>query len=286
MVKKSVGIISESKGQYKGLVVHNEGENFSVGANLGLALFAINIAMYAAIEDLVKQGQDSYHTLRYAPFPSVAAPSGLALGGGCEITLHCSAVQAHAETYIGLVEVGVGVIPGWGGCAQMLGRAFANKKRFGGPIPPVSSVFETVSMARVAKSAFDAQDIGYLRASDGITMNRERLLFDAKQRVLELAKEYKPPEPWIYNLPGPTGRAALNLAVEGFKLLGKALPHDVTVSKALGSVLCGGDSDLTTMMTEEQVMALERREFIRLIHMPETVARIETMLKTGKPLRN
>lgn len=285
-LKKTVGIISESQGQYKGLVVYNEGENFSVGANLGLALFALNIAMYAAIEDLVKQGQEAYHALRFAPFPSVAAPSGMALGGGCEITLHCSTVQAHAETYIGLVEVGVGLIPGWGGCAQMLGRAFANKKRFGGPIPPVSSVFETVSVAKVAKSAFDAQEIGYLRASDGITMNRDRLLYDAKQRVLELSKDYKPPEPYTYNLPGPTGRAALSLAVEGFRMLGKALPHDVTVSKALGSVLCGADHDLTAAVTEVQVLEMERREFMRLVHMPETVARIEHMLKTGKPLRN
>jgi 3-hydroxyacyl-CoA dehydrogenase len=286
MVKKSVGIVTESKGQYKGLVVYNEGENFSVGANLGLALFALNIAMYPAIEDLVKQGQEAYHALRFAPFPSVAAPANMALGGACEITLHCSAVQAHAETYIGLVEVGVGLIPGWGGCAQMLGRAFANKKRFGGPIPPISSVFEAVSIAKVAKSAFDAQDIGYLRHTDGITMNRDRLLFDAKQRVLELVKDYKPPEPYTYNLPGPTGRAALNLAVEGFRLVGKALPHDVTVSKALGSVLCGGDNDLTSPVTEAQVLEMERREFMRLVHMPETVARIETMLKTGKPLRN
>lgn len=286
MVKKSVGIVSESKGQYKGLVVYNESENFSVGANLGLALFALNIAMYPAIEDLVKQGQDAYHLLRFAPFPSVAAPAGMALGGGCEITLHTSAVQAHAETYIGLVEVGVGLIPGWGGCAQMLGRAFSNKKRFGGPIPPVSNVFETVSTAKVAKSAFDAQEIGYMRATDGITMNRDRLLFDAKQKVLSLVKDYKPPEPYTYNLPGPTGRAALNLAVDSFRLLGKALPHDVTVSKALGSVLCGGDTDFTSTVTEAQVLEMEKREFMKLVHMPETVARIETMLKTGKPLRN
>jgi 3-hydroxyacyl-CoA dehydrogenase len=286
MLKKTIAAIAESKGGYKGLVVHNEGENFSVGANLGLALFALNIAMYPAIDDLVRQGQDAYHALRYAPFPSVAAPSGMALGGGCEITLHCSAVQAHAETYIGLVEVGVGLIPGWGGCAQMLGRAFAAKKRFGGPIPPISSVFEAVSVAKVSKSAYDAQEIGYLRPTDGVTMNRDRLLYDAKQRVLELVKDYKPPEPWVYNLPGPTGRAALNLAMEGFRMLGKVLPHDVTVTKALGSVLCGGDSDLTSPVTEAQVMDMERREFMRLVHMPETVARIEAMLKTGKPLRN
>ena len=286
MVKKSVKIISESKGQWKGLVVHNEADNFSVGANLGLALFALNIAMYPAIEDLVKQGQDAYQALRFAPFPSVAAPCGMALGGGCEITLHCSATQAHGETYIGLVEVGVGLIPGWGGCAQMLGRAFSAKKRFGGPIPPISQVFETVSLAKVAKSAYDAQDLHYLRATDGITMNRDRLLYDAKQKVLELAKDYKAPEPWLLNLPGPTGRAALNLAIEGFKLLGKALPHDVTVSKALAAVLCGGDQDFTTPITEAQILEAERREFMQLVHTPVTVARIETMLNTGKPLRN
>ena len=168
----------------------------------------------------------------------------------------------------------------------MLGRAFANKKRFGGPIPPVSHVFETVSVAKVAKSAFDAQDLGYLKPSDGITMNRDRLLYDAKQKVLSMVKDYKAPEPYVYNLPGPTGRAALNLAVEGFRMLGKALPHDVTVSKALGSVLCGGDTDLTSPVTEKQVLEMEKREFMKLVHTPETVARIETMLKTGKPLRN
>jgi 3-hydroxyacyl-CoA dehydrogenase len=286
MVKKSVATVSESNGKYKGLVIYNEGENFSVGANLGLALFALNIAMYPAMEDLIKQGHEANQAIRFAPFPTVAAPSGMALGGGCEITLHCSATQAHAETYIGLVEVGVGVIPGWGGCAQMLGRAFTAKKRFGGPIPPISHVFETVSIAKVAKSAFDAQDLMYLRPTDGITMNRDRLLFDAKQRVLEMAKDYKPPEPWLLNLPGPTGRAALGLAIEGFRLLGKALPHDVTVSKALASVLCGGDHDLTAQTTEAQILELERREFMKLVHTPETVARIEHMLTTGKPLRN
>ena len=286
MVKKSVATITESNGKYKGLVIYNEADNFSAGANLGLALFALNIALYQAIEDLVKGGQEAYQALRFAPFPSVAAPSGLALGGGCEVTLHTSAVQMHAETYIGLVEVGVGLIPGWGGCAQMLGRAFGNKKRFGGPIPPISQVFEVVSQAKVAKSAFDARELGYLRHTDGITMNRDRLLFDAKARVLDMAKEYKPPEPLELHLPGPTGRAALNLAIEGFRLLGKALPHDVTVTKALASVLCGGDRDLTSTVTEAQILEMEKREFMKLVHTPETVARIEHTLKTGKPLRN
>lgn len=290
MVKKAVGAITDDNarngGRWKGLVVYSEAEAFSVGANLGLALFAINIAMWSAIEDLVKQGQEAWQALRFAPFPTVAAPSGLALGGGCELTLHCSAVQAHAETYMGLVEAGVGLIPGWGGCAQMLGRAFAARKRFGGPIPPISQVFETVSLAKVSKSAAEAVDLHYLRPTDGITMNRDRLLYDAKQKVLALAKDYAPPEPWQINLPGPTGRAALNLAIEGFRLLGKALPHDVTVSKALASVLCGGENDLTSATAEARILELERREFMRLVRTPESVARIEHMLETGKPLRN
>ncbi len=286
LLKKTITTISESKGQYKGLVVYTEAENFSVGANLGLALFALNIALYPAIEDLIKQGHETYAALKYAPFPTIAAPSGLALGGGCEITLHCAAVQAHAETYIGLVEAGVGIIPGWGGCAQMLHRAFGQKKRFGGPIPPISKVFETISLAKVAKSAFEAKDLLYLRETDGITMNRDRLLFDAKQRMLELAKDYQPPEPFTLNLPGPTGRAALGLLIDGFRLMGKALSHDVTVSKALASVLCGGESDLTSPITEAQILDLERHAFMKLVRTPETLARIETMLKTGKPLRN
>ncbi|MDE1900836.1 MAG: 3-hydroxyacyl-CoA dehydrogenase [Alphaproteobacteria bacterium] len=286
LLKKSIALVGDGKGKYKGMVVHNDADNFSAGANLGLALFALNIAMYPAIEDLVKQGHETYQMLKFAPFPTVAAPAGLALGGGCEITLHCAATQAYAETYIGLVEVGVGLIPGWGGCAQMLGRAFGRKKRFGGPIPPVAQIFETISTAKVAKSAQDARDLMYLRDTDGITMNRDRLLFDAKQRVLELAKDYKPPEPLVLNLPGPTGRAALGLAIDGFKMLGKALPHDVTVSKALASVLCGGERDFTTPTTEAQILEMERREFMQLVHTDETVARIGYMLKNGKPLRN
>lgn len=291
MIQKAVALVTESvnarSGRWKGLVVYNESENFSVGANLGLALFAINIAMYPAIENMVKQGHEAYQALRFAPFPTVAAPSGLTLGGACELTMHCSAVQAHAETYIGLVETGVGLLPSWGGCAQMLGRAVTAKKRFGGPIPPISHVFETLSMAKVSTSALEGQELGFLRSSDGITMNRDRLLHDAKQRVLDLAKDYKPPEPWSFNLPGATGRAALNLAIEGFRLLGKALPHDVTVAKSLANVLCGvGERSMAEMTAESHMLEAERREFMKLVQMPETVARIEHMMRTGKPLRN
>lgn len=286
LLQQSVKLLGDNPKQWRGLVIYNEGKVFSAGANLGLAMFALNIAMFQAVDQLVEQGQQAYRAVRFAPFPTVGAPSNLALGGGCEILLHCSAVQAHAETYTGLVEVGIGVIPGWGGCVQMLVRAFGNKKRFGGPIPPVAQVFETIATAKVSKSAAEAVDIGYLRPTDGITMNRDRLLHDAKQKVLELAKDYRPPEEARLNLPGKTGRAALNLVIDGFKLLGKALPHDVTVSKALANVLTGAETDHTGQVSEADLLALERKEFARLARMPETQARIEYMLENGKPLRN
>ncbi|MBP8845991.1 MAG: 3-hydroxyacyl-CoA dehydrogenase/enoyl-CoA hydratase family protein, partial [Thermoanaerobaculia bacterium] len=161
-------------GRFRALVVHNEGTNFSVGANLGLALFAVNIALWPAIEALIAEGQRVYKALKYAPFPVVGAPSGMALGGGCEILLHCDAIQAHAESYIGLVEVGVGVVPGWGGCKEMLARWIANPKRPGGPMPPVAKVFEMISTAQVGTSAEEAREMLILREGDGITMNRDR----------------------------------------------------------------------------------------------------------------
>lgn len=286
LLHDSVKFLAADKARWKGMVIYNEGKLFSAGANLGLAMFALNLAMFQAVDQLIETGQNAYRAVRFAPFPTVGAPSNLALGGGCEILLHCAAVQAHAETYTGLVEVGIGAVPGWGGCAQMLLRAFGNKKRFGGPIPPVAGVFETISLAKVSKSAAEAVDLGYLRATDGISMNRDRLLYDAKQRVLELAQDYKPPEEAQLNLPGKTGRAALNLVIDGFKLLGKALPHDVTVGKALARVLTGGEADHTKPITEADILKLEREEFARLVRLPETQARIEYMLINGKPLRN
>lgn len=284
MVKKSVAHVGKNM---KAMVVHNEGDNFSVGANIGLALFAANIAMWPMIDDLIGQGQAAYKAVKFAPFPVIGAPSGMALGGGCEILLHCAAVQAHAETYMGLVEVGVGLIPGWGGCKELLLRNQPGPKDPKGPMPPVAAAFETISLAKVAKSAAEAKELKLLRPSDGISMNRDRLLFDAKQRALEmLAAGYKAPEPKELRLPGPTGVTALHLAVDGFRLQGKALPHDVTVSAALAEVLSGGATDFTTTITEDQVQKLEKKAFMALLRTGPTLARMEHMLTTGKPLRN
>ena len=274
------------KEAFKALVVHNEGTNFSVGANLGLALFAANIAAWGEIEGSVEGGQKTYRMLRDAPFPVVGAPSGMALGGGCEILLHCDAVQAHAETYMGLVEVGVGLIPGWGGCTTMLKRWATNKKFPKGPMPAVAKVFEIISTAQVSKSAAQAQDLLFLSAHDGITMNRDRLLADAKRKALSLVDGYKPAEPVTLKLPGAAGRAALAMAVDGFAATGKATPHDVVVCRGLAEILTGGPADPIEDTPEANIYALEHSVFMTLVKNPASLARVEHMLETGKPLRN
>ncbi len=274
----------------KALVIYNEGTNFSVGANIGLGLFAANLALWPMIEELETKGQTVLKTMKYAPFPVVAAPAGMALGGGCEIVLHSAAVQAHAESYIGLVETGVGLVPGWGGCKELLYRhALANAsslKGARGPMPPVAASFETIALAKVSKSAAEAQDLLLLRPADGITMNRDRLLADAKAKALALVKDYQPPKPQPISLPGPTGAAALGLALGDFHLQGKATDYDMVVSTKLARVLTGGDTDMLDETTEDKLLALEREAFLSLIRDPRTLARIEHMLETGKPLRN
>lgn len=293
-------------GKFKAMVIYNEGSAFSAGANLGLALFAMNIALWPQIEELIAAGQRAYMALKYAPFPVVAAPSGLALGGGCEILLHSDHVQAHAELYTGLVEVGVGLIPGWGGCKEMILR-FQEEERenyqqaakavdmdriwfspANTPMGAPRKAFETIALAKVAKSAQEAKAFRYLRARDGITMNRDRLLFDAKQKALELAKNYKAPEKIKeIRLPGPGGKYALDMAVADLRKNGKATPYDVTVSGAAATVLTGGEkADWTKPVSEDDLLRLEISEFLKLVKNPGTAARVEHMLETGKPLRN
>src|SRR5690606_30899059 len=284
LIGQSIGLVAK---EHKALVVYNEGTHFSAGANLGLALFAFNIAAFAAIEQLVQGGQFAYKALKYAPFPVVGAPAGMALGGGCEILLHCDAVQSHAELYCGLVETGVGIIPGWGGCGEMIDRWRKMPGAPGGPMPAVAKVCESGSTATGSKSAAEAKQYGFLRPQDGITMSRDRLLYEAKQKALALVEGYAPPEMPEFRLPGPSGKAALMLAVEGFHNRGIATDYDVVVAQSLATVLTGGeDGDPTEPQSENDLLALERSEFMKRLHDPRTVARIEHMLETGKPLRN
>ncbi len=278
--------IAMVKDKYKALVVYTDAENFSAGANLGLALFAANIAAWGEVERSIETGQRTFKALKYAPFPVVTAPAGLALGGGCEICLQSDAIVAHAETYMGLVECGIGVLPGWGGCGELIARGVASPMMPRGPMPAVAKAFETISTAKVSKSAAEARELMFLRPTDHITMNRDRLLFDAKARALELALDYAPPQKPEFRLPGESGKAAMEGVVAGFRKQGVATFHDAAVASELAGVLSGGEADLIDIVSEDKMMELERAAFLRLIKTPATLARVEHMLETGKPLRN
>lgn len=289
------------RGNFRALVVASDGDHFSFGANIGYFLLACNTASWWAISDMVKQGQSAFMGLKYAPFPVVTSLSGMALGGGCELILHSDAVQAHIESYPGLVEAGIGVIPGWGGCKELLLRHIAAGQAAqksiakgekpavmmaSGPMPAISKVFEYLSMAKVAGSAAEAQDMLILNAQSRISMNRRRVLADAKSLALELAVNYAPPVSAPVRLPGRSGHDALALAVQNFRRSGKATPHDEVVSMHLASVLTGGDTDITQEVSEEQLLQLEHDHFMELVHTTATRDRIAHMLNTSKPLRN
>jgi 3-hydroxyacyl-CoA dehydrogenase len=286
----SLGVVRQSvdkvKSDFSALVIHNDADNFSAGANLTLLVKAIHEQDWPAVEQLIKQGQQTYQDLKYAPFPVVAAPSGLALGGGCEILLHCDAIQAHAELYVGLVEVGVGLVPGWGGCKEYLRRWLEFARRPGGPMPAIAQAFETIGMAKVSKSAAEAKEMLFLSITDGVTMNKDRLLADAKAKALKLAQDYAPPKPSIYPLPGASAKAAMDIAVNNFRMAGKITDYDVEISRQLADVLSGGLCDIAEPLSEDDLLNLELNAFLHLVRQPGTLARLEHLFKTGKPLRN
>jgi 3-hydroxyacyl-CoA dehydrogenase len=290
VLEKTLALVEKN---YKALVLYNDDPreqpqkvNFSQGANIGMVAMVANIRLWGKLEASIAEGQKLYQAMRYASFPVIGAPVGVALGGGAEMLLHCAAVQAYAESYIGLVEVGVGLIPGWGGCATMLTRWQHDKQMPKGPIPAVAKVFEIISTAKVSRSAAEAMELKFLNADDGITMNRDRLLADAKAKALAMVEGYKAPEPLPLRLPGASGRVALRMAVDGFHRRGIATDHDVTVSGALADVLTGGDADMLDVLDEMDVMALERKAFMGLIRTKESQARIKSIIDTGRPLRN
>ncbi|WP_114953897.1 3-hydroxyacyl-CoA dehydrogenase/enoyl-CoA hydratase family protein [Sphingosinicella terrae] len=283
LVQKAIPLV---KAQFKALVIYNEGSNFSAGANLGLAMFAVNIAAWSEIERLVSAGQQALKALKYAPFPVVGAPAGMALGGGCEFLLHSDAVQAHAESYIGLVECGVGLVPGWGGNGELLDRCAKAPGAPRGPMPAVARAFETISTAKVSRSAAEAKELLFLRPGDAITMNRDRLLADAKARALSLVDDYAPPDKPVFRLPGAAGRTAIAGVVHDFRAKGVATPYDEVVAGRLAEVLTGGDADPVDIVAEDDLLKLERQAFMASVRDSRTVARVEHMLETGKPLRN
>ncbi|PZO75981.1 MAG: 3-hydroxyacyl-CoA dehydrogenase [Sphingomonas taxi] len=283
LINEAIPVVRE---RFKALVVYNEASNFSAGANLGAAMFAVGAGLWDMVEASVAGGQQAYKALKYAPFPVVSAPAGLSLGGGCEILLHSDAVQAHAETYAGLVECGVGLVPGWGGNGEMLDRWTKSGMVPKGPMPVLTKVFQAVSTAQVAKSAAEAKEMMILRKDDGITMNRDRLLADAKAKALSLVEGYVAPEKPTFRLAGESGRTGLNMAVADFHKKGMATDYDLVVADRLAEVLTGGEADLVDIVTEDQLLDLERAAFMASVKDPRTQARVVHMLQTGKPLRN
>ena len=284
MVTRAVTTVGDGSGPFSALVIYNEGATFSVGANLGGVLLAANIAAYKDVDTQGAAGQQAMKSLKYAPFPVVAAPHGMAYGGGCEILLHACAIVAHAELQAGLVETSVGVIPGWGGCKEMLIRSFA---KYGDDlIKVIGGTFQLIATAKSSRSAAQARDLLILRDSDTITMNRDRLLADAKARAIALCAGFRPTLAAELRLPGPMARDMMVAQLQQLAAAGKATPHDVVVATELAGVLSGGDTNPTRILTDDNMFDLERAAFGRLIRTPATIARIEHMLATGKPLRN
>lgn len=280
--------LAEAERNGVALVVGNDAANFSAGANLMLLLLEAQEGNWPEIDDMVRGFQGATSALRYARIPVVVAPAGLALGGGCEVALHGHRIQAAAETYVGLVEVGVGLIPAAGGTKELLARAAECLPPRAEMLPHVQRVFETIGLAKVSTSAHDARALGYLRDVDGISMNRDRLIWDAKQHALDLVRDgYQPPvRRTSVRVGGDSIRAALELGVHLAHRAGRISEYDVVVGRALAGVLAGGALPHETTVSEQHLLDLEREAFLRLCGERRTLERIQYTLKTGKPLRN
>jgi 3-hydroxyacyl-CoA dehydrogenase len=280
--------VKEATANFSALVVGTDAANFSAGANLMLVLLEAQEGNWDEIDLMVRTFQKATLSLRYAQVPVIVAPAGLALGGGCEFVLHADRVQASAETYMGLVEVGVGLIPAGGGTKEMLMRASrAAAAARAELLPFVQSAFETMAFAKVSTSAANALQLGYLRDHDPVSMNRERLIADAKALALDRVREgYHPPRPEPIAVGGESVEAALKLGVHLAWRSGRATDHDAVIGRALAHIMAGGSLPHATTISEAQLLDLEREAFLKLCGERKTLERIQHTLKTGKPLRN
>jgi 3-hydroxyacyl-CoA dehydrogenase len=271
-----------------GLVIGNDDpRTFTAGADLSYILRLVGAGDFKALEAAVRGFQDTSLRIRQSPFPVVAAPFGLAFGGGCEFSLHADRIQAHAELYMGLVEVGVGLIPAGGGTTELLFRFGSDLSPYveADPFEAVRRAFQVIAMATTSTSALDARRIGFLREGDGITINRDRLLADAVARVVDLAPNYVTPLPRTITAMGDEGLGNLNYAVWAMREAGQITDHEVRIAHELAYVLTGGDGP-PRAVTEQDIMDLEREAFLKLLGTKQTQERIQYTLKTGKPLRN
>jgi 3-hydroxyacyl-CoA dehydrogenase len=283
--------LTEVEKNFVGLVVGNQGQNFSVGANLMLMLMEAQDENWEELDMIGRLFQSSVMSLRYSPKPVVVAPFQMVFGGGCEMVMHADRVRASAETYIGLVEVGVGIIPAGCGTKEMLVRALDSipkDMKDADPFPFVKRAFETIALAKVATSAEEARAYGFLGEDDSVSMNRDRLIADAKKEVLALAASgYVQPQQRTDILAlGNPALATLKLGVHLMKRAGYISDHDALIGEKLARILTGGDLNHETRVSEQYLLDLEREAFLSLIGTRPTQDRIAHMLKTGKPLRN
>lgn len=273
---------------FEGLVVGNQGPHFSVGANLMLLLMTIQEEEWDDIDLVIRAFQNATMSLKYAPRPVVVAPHGMVLGGGCEFVLHGDCAQASAESYIGLVEAGAGLIPAGGGTKEVLLRALDASTGELDRLSRVRQAFETIALAKASTSAEEARQLGYLRSSDRITMNQDRLIADAKQTVLDLVRQgYRPRTPRDDIVPpGETLHAQLQLGIHLMQRAGYASDYDAHVASKLAYVITGGALNPPQPVSEQYILDLEREAFLSLCGEAKTQQRIQHLLKTGKPLRN
>ncbi|MEO6526124.1 MAG: 3-hydroxyacyl-CoA dehydrogenase/enoyl-CoA hydratase family protein [Gemmatimonadaceae bacterium] len=278
-----------AEGKYEGLVIGNDDPRaYSAGADLGAVVKQVQAGDWKGLDEMVRYFQEGAQLVRRAPFPVVAAPFGLTLGGGCEYALHCDRIQAHAELYMGLVEAGVGLIPAGGGTKELLFRFTEALAPYdeADPFEAVKRAFKTIAMATTSTSALEARSLGFLRpVADRITMNRDRLIADAKARVHDLAHDYVAPAPRVITALGKEAFGNLLYAGWAMKEGGQITDHEVRIARELAYVLCGGDGP-ARVVTEQDILDLEREAFLRLLGTKETQERIAFTLKTGKPLRN
>lgn len=284
----------------RGLVIANEGENFSVGANLMLILMTAQQKDWKQLDWIVRQFQSTMQAIRFCKKPVVAAPFGFTFGGGCEVCLSAAQVLAAAETYIGLVEAGVGILPAGGGCKNMilrweekLKRQFDPKNRIwfspedGGPFPKVQNAFETIAMAKVATSAKESKNFALLKEQDDFVIDKEKLIEAAKQKCLEMTADFKPAEPVLrIQLPGHGGKMALVSGAEAFLKKGLISEHDLKIATQIAHVLSGGDRPSVHVTGEQHLLDLEREAFLSLCGEEKSLERMQHMLLKGKPLRN
>nr|MBI1231369.1 3-hydroxyacyl-CoA dehydrogenase [Cytophagales bacterium] len=280
--------IAMAEKSYKGLVIGNEGANFSAGANLAMLYMFAGDQEFDEINLMIAQFQNTMMRVRYSSVPVIVAPHNMALGGGCEMSLHADAIQAHAELYMGLVEVGVGLIPAGGGTKEMT-RRFANNVVTGDvELNRLQETFMNIAMAKVSTSAEEARNMGYLEAKDSITLNRKRQLAEAKAKVLALheAGYTQPMQQTNIRVLGKTALAMFEAGITGMRYGAYISSHDAKIARKLAWVMSGGDLSTPTEVSEQYLLDLEREAFLSLTGEQKTLERINSILFKGKPLRN